>query len=85
MDGYSRVIIYLRCTTNNLAATVLRLFQEATNSYGIPSRVRTDMGVENTGVARFMIQARGFNRGSIITGLSVHNQRIEKLWNEVNQ
>ncbi|XP_071855243.1 uncharacterized protein [Apostichopus japonicus] len=85
VDGYSRLITYLRCATDNRSATVLRLFQEATQIYGIPSRVRTDMGVENRDVAQFMIETRGPNRRSIITGLSVHNQRIERLWCEVNQ
>lgn len=85
IDGYSRLITYLHCSTDNTSATVLRLFQEATHQYGIPSRVRCDMGVENRSVARFMIGVRGTDRSSVITGLSVHNQRVERLWCEVNR
>ena len=84
IDGFSRLIVFLRASTNNRASTVLANFQEAVNQYSLPSRVRTDMGLENIEVARFMLQARGVNRGSITTGTSVHNQRIERLWREVN-
>lgn len=85
VDGYSRTIIYLQCATNNLAETALQFFQQGVDNYGLPSRVRGDCGVENWDVARFMISARGTDRGSYITGRSVHNTRIERLWREVNR
>ena len=44
IDGYSRMIVYLQCATNNRSLTVYRLFKQATEQYGIPSRVRSDGG-----------------------------------------
>ena len=84
-DGYSRTIIYLKCSTNNLSAATLCYFQEGVVHYGMPSRDRGDRRVENYDVARLMISKRGTNRGSFIAGRSVHNTRIERLWKEVNR
>ena len=83
IDGYSRTVVYLAASTNNQSSTVFRLFTEATNTFGIPSRVRSDKGGENVLVCQFMLTARGTNRGCHIAGSSVHNQRIERLWRDV--
>lgn len=85
VDGFSRCITYLRCCTDNRASTSLQLFQGAVEQYGLPHHVRGDAGSENIDIARFMIENRGPNRASFMVGRSVHNQRIERLWGEVNR
>ena len=70
VDGYSRKIMYLSCSGNNKAETVLA-------AHGLPSRIRGDHGVENVEVAWYMYNHP--SRGSYITGPSVHNARIECL------
>lgn len=79
IDGYSRLICFLRCSTNNKKETVERLFLEATNQYSWPSRIRTDKGGENSSIWERMIAYRGADRGSTLIGSSTHNQRIERL------
>ena len=84
IDGYSRVLVYRNCSSDNGADTDLSYFQKAVCDYGMPSRVRADRGVENVRVAEFMLTTRGTGRHSFIAGRSVHNQRIEQLWRDVS-
>lgn len=85
VDGYSRVPVYLHCSSNNRADTVLSLFREAVSFYGLPSRIRIDQGGENVDVSMFLLThpQRGPDRSTVIVGKSVHNQRIERLWRDV--
>ena len=61
IDGFSRLIVLLHCSDNNKAETILTCFQYAVNEFGLPSRIHTDKGLENVGIAQFMIQNRGTN------------------------
>lgn len=85
IDGFSRLIVYMSASSNNKAATVLASFLRAIDQHGLPSRVRCDKGGENVMVSQFMITHpnRGPGRSSCITGRSVHNQRIERLWRDL--
>lgn len=68
--------MYLGAATNNSALTVLTFFQESVERYGFPLRVRGDRG-------NCTFTVRGTGRSSFISGKSVHNQRIERLWRDM--
>jgi len=83
IDGYSRLIVFLECSNSNKADIVLDKFLGAIEKYRTPLRIRTDHGTENVLVARYMLERHGIAKNPVITGKSVHNQRIERLWVDV--
>ena len=74
IDGFSRVVMYLKVATNNSSETALSAFLQGVTLYGLHSRVRTDQGGENVLIAQYMVQKRG---------PSIHNQHIERLWRDL--
>ena len=80
IDRYSRVAVFLKCASNNQSETVLENFMEACKRFRVPTRIRTDHGTENVAVARVMLEIKGAETNPVLTGRSVHNQRIERLW-----
>ena len=75
IDGYSRLITHLHCCTNNKSETTLDLFLNGVHKFGLPSRIRSDKGMENIRVCEYMVSVRGIGRHSHIAGASTHNQR----------
>ena len=55
VDGFSRMLVFLKCSTNNKAMTVFSAFKDAINDYGVPSRVRSDKGGENILVCQYTL------------------------------
>ena len=84
IDRFSRRIIYLHCSSNNLSSTVLTLFLNATEKDGelLPSRIQVDQSVGNVLVCEAVVEKQGGGRASFIAGPSTHNQRIERLWRD---
>mgnify|MGYP000043652363 FL=1 len=78
IDGFSRRIMFLRCSSNNKTETGIELVLNDFKSDGDlwPSRIEVDYGVENVLVCDAMVKTRGEGRGSFIAGPSTHNQRI---------
>ena len=52
--------------------------------HGIPKKIRTDLGGENVGAREYMINHHS-NESCVITGSSVHNERIERLWRDISR
>ncbi len=82
IDVFSRTVVYLHCSTNNRASTVMSRFTDAVSKYGVPDQVRTDLGGENVEVWQFMV-AQHATSSAVLTGSSTHNERIERLWRDV--
>lgn len=55
-----------QCKDNNKSATVLECFLSGVSKFGLPHRVTSDKGLENTAVADFIISARGHGKVSMI-------------------
>ena len=70
VDGFSRLIIFLNCSLDNRASTVLNQFQEAVQLFGWPLHVRTDLGGENTGIWRAMTEHHHSDNAVIVDPLS---------------
>ena len=68
IDRYSCLITGLHASNNNRGNTVLDLFMQAAQVYGVPSRLRGDHGTENINVATWMEEHHGTRRGSYIWG-----------------
>ena len=84
IDGKTKLLIYASyCNNNNKADTVMSFFQKGVEEWVLPSRVRCDCGMENVYVGQDMIDHRGQGRGSIITGSSVHNSRVERAHRDI--
>lgn len=64
---------------------MLSAFKAGVLDFGLPEKVRSDKGGENVLVCSFMMRhpLRGAPAKPFITGRSVHNQRIERLWKDV--
>ena len=62
---------------------MLACFFKSVETYGIHSRARSEKGKDSVLLADCMIEKRRSERGSMITGPSIHNQRIECFWRDV--
>ena len=47
IDGFSRLTVFLQCSSNNKSSTVLYAFRSGVQQYGLPQRIRSDRGGEN--------------------------------------
>ena len=63
---------------------MLSAYSAAVEAHGLPNRVHSDLGGANVEVWRYMIEHHS-NCQAVLSGLSTHNERIERLWRDVNR
>ncbi|MGH0155525.1 UNVERIFIED_CONTAM: hypothetical protein FKN15_032499 [Acipenser sinensis] len=86
IDGFSRLVPYLHCATDNSSSTVLQAFSKAVAEYGLPSRMRSDHGGENIQLVylpeinkRLQLLRQGWNKHKIRTE---RNRTPEQIWSD---
>ena len=47
VDGFTRLIVFIKCSNNNCSETVIDIFHEGEQLFGSPDCVRSDCGGEN--------------------------------------
>uniref|UniRef100_A0A8W8K035 Integrase core domain-containing protein n=1 Tax=Magallana gigas TaxID=29159 RepID=A0A8W8K035_MAGGI len=88
IDGFSRNIMWLEASTTNSDPKVIAYYfiQAVRRKKGVPKRIRTDMGTENTHVEQMQVFLRRNHQDelsgqkSFLYGKSTHYQRIEWFW-----
>ena len=89
IDGFSCLPVMLKCSDNNKADTMLTCFVDAVRKYGLPSRVRTDKGLENVGIAQ-EIKVQSDGEQPIILSLlallpeACQNELGSETWTQTN-
>ena len=76
IDGYNRVLVYLKVVTNSKADTYSEVFLEAVSQYGLPSWVLADQIEENFQVAHYMLNRpeRGPDRKNVVMGNEIFSR-----------
>lgn len=86
IDGFSRKIMWLACTsTNKDPRVVAKLFLSCVQRYNLtPKIIRADRGTENVHIEQFQ-QWFTMSEHSFKYGKSTRNQRIESLWSRLKK
>ena len=91
IDGFSRRIIWLKVAPSNKnpSAIASYYYSAVREMHGIPTRIRSDDGTENSIIEPIQIFLRSahddeFARiGNFLKGTSPANQQIESLWSQL--
>ena len=73
IDGFSLLVTFMKCHTNNKSKSVLNAFMSGVQKYGFPCKVHTDHGGENIEVWCAMMNIHN-SHTCVITGSSTHNE-----------